>query len=390
MIARRLDLVIAVLFLASLALPVIDMATGLVDDPDIDENRSLATFPELGGSRDAWRAFGPAFESWFADHMGLRGSLVATFRFLNQDLLDSADSVLTGRDGWLFLLRDTVDYADRLPLPADLCGRNPFDASELAAWVEALEENRRRVEALGARYVLMIVPNKQSVHGDRMPDRIRCRRGPRRLDQLTDALAARPGFPLLALDQAFSIHAGLGEQLWFRTDTHWDGTGAVLGYRVLIDHVEDRLGRELPDAVDSGAVEIDPMKGSGWGLARMLGRVRESRERATVIDRLDPRAPSIGNELPGHSRGPLRPPERFRHEDESLPTVLALHDSFFGQRFKYLLAESFSQADFVWHRGEPSLGPDLDLVRELKPDIVVHEMVERNLLHPYFDTDRSD
>ena len=384
MTPRALNVVIITLFLSSLALPVVDMATGLVDDPDIDENRSLAPFPAFGGTKDALRAFGPAFESWFSDHMGLRGTLVGTYRHLNQDWLDSPDSVLTGRDGWLFLLRDTVDYPERLPLPADLCGRNPFTRPQLEAWVDALGENRRRVEALGSRYVLMIVPNKQSVHGEYLPDRVRCRRAPRRFDQLSEALAAQPGFPLLSLDREFSARAARGEQLWFRTDTHWDATGAALGYRILMQHVEQALGRELPDAIDTGAVRVKSLSGSGWGLARMLGRVRESRESATVIEAIDPRARSMGNELPAHARGPLRPPERFRQEDDTLPTVLTLHDSFFGQRFKSLMAESFSRADFVWHRGNPLLGADLDLVRELQPDVVVHEMVERNLLHPYF------
>ncbi len=386
---QTLDIILAVVFLAALTLPALDMVTGIVEDPDIDENRNLAPFPTLGGSKASWRAFGPGFEDWFADHMGLRGTLVSSYRAVNQDLLDSADSVLSGRDGWLFLLRDTVDYPQRLPLPADLCGRNPFSESQLDRWVWAIEENRRRVEALGAHYVLMIVPNKQSVHGERhLPPRVRCERGPRRLQQLAAALSTRTDVTMLDLDEVFSAHAARGEQLWHLTDTHWDATGAVIGYRALLAAVEERLGRDLPDAIDDGAMRIDPMKGSGWGLSHMLGRVSEHREQATTLAPLAPRARSLGNELPDRARGPLRPPERFRHEEDDLPSVLALHDSFFGARFKSLLAESFSQADFVWHRGLPGIGPDLDLVEQLKPDVVVHEMVERNLLHPYFDDER--
>jgi hypothetical protein len=127
------------------------------------------------------------------------------------------------------------------------------------------------------------------------------------------------------------------------------------------------------------------MTSSGWGLSRMLGRVGHHRETATTLEPVAPKAQSTGNKLPGYARGPLRPPERFENTRADLPTALALHDSFFDQRFKSLLAESFSRTDFVWHGGHPALERELDLIRELKPDVVIHEMVERNLLHPYME-----
>lgn len=379
-----LDSILVAAVMLALALPGIDMLTGIVDDPEIDENRNLAAFPDLAARKSSITAFPSGFEDWFSDHMGLRGTLVGAYRRVNQDLLDSDDSVLGGTDGWLYLLRDTVDYADRLPLPADLCGRNPFTENELDEWIEALADNRRAVEGLGARYVLMVVPNKQSVHGEHLPGRVRCERGERRLDQLASRLEALPGFPLLDLDRVFRERAESGVQLWHKTDTHWDSTGAMLGARALVSHVERILGRALPDPFELGRLAIKPLESSGWGLARMLGPVSRHREQATILDVVDTRAESAGNALPAFDRGAARQSERFVNDDEDLPTALALHDSFFDKRFKTMLAESFSRVDFVWHRGEPLLERELELVRELRPDVVIHEMVERNLLHPYF------
>lgn len=378
--------VLIAVFAIVLMLPAFDMVTGWLPHPRIDENRTPSEFPEFGSSKATWRAFGPAFTTWFSDHMGMRGSLIAAYRLINQDLLDSADSVLTGKDGWLFLLRDTVEYPDRLPLPADLCGRNPFRVDELNWFADTIEANRRQVEALGSRYVLMIIPNKQSVHGEHLPSTIRCRPGPRRHQQLVAELLSRsPDFPIPDLAQAFSNEAARGTQLWHLTDTHWDSTGASLGHRTLINHIEIVLGRQLPDPIAEGRYALVPMASSGWGLSRMLGRVGYHRETATTLDPIAPKARSIGNRFPGHARGPLRPPERFRNSRRDLPTALALHDSFFDQRFKSLLAESFRRTDFVWHRGHPDIRGELELIRELKPDVVIHEMVERNLLHPYME-----
>lgn len=386
--ARRIANVLFLLLVGFvLALPVLDMATDWIADPDIDENRRLAPFPPLAANKNAMRAFPPGFEAWFSDHMGLRGSLVDTYRYINQDLLDSAKNVLTGRSGWLYLLRDTVDYPERLPLPADLCGRNPFSPGELGRWRDALVNNRRAVEALGAKYFVMIVPNKQTVHGENLPPRIRCTPGERRLRQLEAALSDDSGFPLVDLQTAFISQSSAGGQLWHQTDTHWDAAGAAAGYRLLMKAVDLALDRDLPDPLAEGRVRIEPMKSTGWGLSRMLGRVSVHEEHATRLVDLDLHARSVGDALPSYGRGPTRPTERFVNEHGDLPTVLSLHDSFFGQRFKTLLAESFSRADFVWHRGEPGLDRELELIRQLKPDVVVHEMVERNLLHPYFRED---
>ena len=150
---RLLNIVLISLFLLVLLLPALDMATGLVSDPEIDENRFLAPFPALEARKSVLKAFPREFEEWFSDHLGLRGTLVGAYRSISQEWLDSADSVLVGKDGWRYLLRDTVEYPERLPLPADLCGRNPFTDAALDAWVDALVYNRESVEALGARYV---------------------------------------------------------------------------------------------------------------------------------------------------------------------------------------------------------------------------------------------
>ncbi|GJL81137.1 MAG: hypothetical protein DHS20C01_07710 [marine bacterium B5-7] len=379
---------IAFLFVVALLVPLIDMVTGIFPDPVIDENRTLARFPDLSFDKKAFRAFGEDFQAWFDDHLGLRGILVSSFRLISQDLLNIPDKVLKGRDGWLFLYRDNVNYAKQLPLPADLCGRNSFTSQELTRWRDALRDNRRKVEALGARYVVMIVPNKQSIHDDYLPSTIRCQRYPRRLYQLDDALADNKEFPLIrGVEKVFLDAASTGQQLWFKTDTHWDASGAALGARLTVDTIATWLGRSLPDPLSDGTLKIVDTQSSGWGLARMLGSVKRYREDATRLDSTAARATSKGNALPGYARGPLRPTERFVQSRQDLPTVLALHDSFFGARFKTVFAESFRRADFVWHGGTPILGRELDLIRILKPDVVVHEMVERNLLHPYFATD---
>ena len=67
--------------------------------------------------------------------------------------------------------------------------------------------------------------------------------------------------------------------------------------------------------------------------------------------------------------------------NRKLPTALIFHDSFFDGPMNDFLSESFSRSVFVFH-GQPEI--NRLLVDIESPDLVIQEMVERNLLHPFF------
>ena len=68
-------------------------------------------------------------------------------------------------------------------------------------------------------------------------------------------------------------------------------------------------------------------------------------------------------------------------DDPALPRALVFHDSFFDGTMNEFLAESFQRTVFV-HHGRPAI--NRELVEAEQPDIVIQQMVERNLLHPFF------
>ena len=378
---RGLSLLISAGFMLMLLAPLAGWLNGIEPQVAVEENRQAARFPAFGRDNSSLGRFPARFGAWFDDHLSLRPLLVEYYGWLTRDLLNSHNTVLAGQDDWLFLLREPRRTGAAPPIVSDHCGRNPFSPEALDGWVQALVRNRTLVEAQGRHYVFMPVPNKQTVYHRHFPERIRCRPGPTRLDQLVEALKQQPDFPILDLRDAFL--ANDGQRLWYRTDTHWNGVGASLALDTLLAHLNGRMQLSLTNAVTTDRFRLARHKTRGWGLAVMSGLGNRFIEREPQIVAKYPLNDEIDHSFTQRTRDPRRQPQVFQQPDDALPDILVLHDSFFNLRIKRLLADSFHRSTFVWHRGRPQLEDERSLIESVQPNIVLHEMVERNLLHDH-------
>jgi hypothetical protein len=377
MAARRTDLVIAGLFCVLIAVPAIEWALDLVPDGEVWDNRALTAAPQWGWSKREIVSWPRRFESYYADHLGLRGHLVGGYRTLVQSLLRSPDRVVLGTEGWLYLGRGIRRDIDTVPLVRDFCGRFPFSDRELAGWTDALAANAGDLARHGIAYVLVVVPNKQTIHPYHLPSRIRCRRGTTRLDRLADAARGIPGLAFVDLRPALLEADRQPAPAWYRTDTHWNGRGVRAAYGPIVEAVTALV----PAA---GVVDVVRLKEVGKFVGAIGGMVDVTRpEPETYIDAIaeNVRHRKTDNPFPGLVDDFQRQPSATSVDDPTLPTAMVFHDSFFDGAMNRLLAESFSRTVFVWS-GWPRL--DMTLVERERPDVVIQQMVERNLLHPYY------
>ncbi|MFT5114305.1 MAG: alginate O-acetyltransferase complex protein AlgJ [Parasphingorhabdus sp.] len=377
-----LNSIVVAVFLVFLFLPSISFLNGIGPQLAEEENRRAATLPAWQFKKAAIKKYPEAFGNWFSDHMGIRQHLVQAHGLINRDWLKSHDSVLTGTNDWLFLLREPTRVAVAPPIPSDYCGRNPFGQVELQRWKSSLLDNWKQQKQEGRQYVLMIVPNKQTIYSSHLPSRVLCKGGDSRLDQLIQSFANEPDFPLLDLRPVFLAQAQ--PPLWYRTDTHWNGRGASLALDNLLDYLNSQLELKLTNVISTSRFSMRVRKTKGWGLAVMSGMKHSFVESEPQIVPRKPRASPLENPFPNRTRDLRRQPQAYHQEDPQLPNILVLHDSFFDKRIKRLLTGSFARSSFVWHRGKPSLAIENELINQVAPDIVLHEMVERNLLHDYF------
>lgn len=370
-------MILVVVFGVGIALPAVQQVSEVLPRVEVVDNRRLAPFPPLVPTFASARAFPDRFEDWYADHMGLRGALVTGYRWLTDALLRTPDKVIIGRDDWLYLRRGIRADIETVPLVRDWCGRFPFSEKQLARWTETITANRDWLAERGIVYLFVVPPNKMTVIPEHLPERFRCRRGTTRLEQLAAALAARSGIELVDLRPPLAAAARDGEPIWFRTDTHWSPRGVAAAYPALADRIQGRL----PDAGRVEGFDVHA-RGRDYGdLGRMIHGVDVASDILWAVRPEPLRSTPAPTPFPDQEDVYGRRSSARTIGDPSLPRALVFHDSFFDGAMTEFLAESFSRTVFV-HHGRPDI--ERSLVEQERPDIVIHQMVERNMLHPFF------
>lgn len=351
---QRAARLVIVTFAAALSLPLAGtMARVGTDTPAAESSRAGGRQRGLFGWLDD-----------FDTHFGFRQQLVhahalASIRTMN---VSPSPAVIKGLNGWLY-------YADDDALE-DYESSAPMSAQELRGWADALVRTRDALRARGIAYLFVLAPDKHVIYPEYLPDSIHRVRATYRMDELiaylrehTDVtvLDLRP--PLLARKQA--------EQVYFRTDTHWNDAGAFTGYQEILRAASRAVAGITPrERADFTEVERE---GPGGDLTEMLGVSALLRERSVY---LEPRAPR---------RARLLEPPTLREgyevarvvtevPDPRLPRLVMFRDSF-ATRLIPFLSEHFSRAVYQWQNDV-----DLDLVAQERPALVIHEMVGRRLL----------
>lgn len=362
-VRRAFDALLVVAFLAALAAPEVRRAGGGPDRAMLErERRSAAPPPRLGASLAALRTFPGELAAWYADAFGFRPELLHARHLLRWSGFDLSptDRMVRGREGWIF-------YAGEQSLEATR-GAIPLRPDELAEWRALLEERRAAALALGARYLFVVAPDKQSVYPDLLPDAYRPV-GPSRLDQLVEALR---GSPVEWLDLRPALVAERAEHpdgrpLYNRLGTHWSARGVLVAYRALAERLAALVPGLEPIAAERFSTRPSPDRSDSW-IERLYLEGVESEEMEAVelrdgrsLEREAVHAGGVAVEL------------RFSRPGEG-PRLVCHHDSFLLE-VRSILAQHFASALFRW-------SPDFDLERVAQehPDLVLDAFVERCLV----------
>ena len=305
-------------------------------------NERLTEFPQLTAEDGTpnWE-FLPQFQRYMGDRFFLRQKLITLDRRMSNLLgVSGEDSVIAGKDGWLFFTQTLDDYT----------GVNPMTSRELfsaASNVALMEEYCRRA---GKEFTFILAPNKNSLYGEFMPDYgvVAKKTDAQRFHELLSALRV----PYVDLYEAFEA---VEEPLYFAHDSHWNSRGAALGADLIngtfgvqtnyfggdfsgrIPHEGDLYAMVFPGAVDP---EQDPVYGGNLNYTFTSKATR-------------PDAITLTTEGTG--------------ED----SLLCYRDSFGMLLFPYL-ADSYGSAKF-------SRAVNYDLTGD--EDYVAIELVERNIAY---------
>lgn len=196
---------------------------------DNHENRLLTGLPQVLQSPPS-QLFAN-LNSFIADNSPFRYQLVELNANVNYLLFGKVenDQVLAGRDGWLFY-KDGPDAARPVANYQGL--PDTFDTpEELAAAAASLQRLSDALAAQGCTLVLDLTPSKDRVYREYMPAGYPIVNEQNRTDRLAAYLrehttaAVSWQYPALRA-QAL---ADPGQPLYFKTDTHWNSAGALIG-----------------------------------------------------------------------------------------------------------------------------------------------------------------
>ena len=154
-------------------------------------------------------------QSFVNDRFFLRQKLITLdHRMSNLLGISGEDTVIAGKDGWLFFAETLDDYT----------GIHPMSSRELfsAANNVALMDEYCRTN--GREFTFIIAPNKNSLYGEFMPDYgVRAETtNAKRLHKLLDQLQVN-------YVDLFAAFDAVEEPLYFAHDSHWNSRGAALG-----------------------------------------------------------------------------------------------------------------------------------------------------------------
>lgn len=292
-----------------------------------------------------------------------RGTLIGWFNQARFALGDRAfGSIVRGKDGWMYFLGEqTLGNYQRTA---------QWDGGDLKNLQQGLDALNARLQAQGSTLLVVVAPDKSSIYSQYMPPEIPVIGKTSLYDQLLNYLARHGKTRILDLRPAL-INASKSQQVYYKTDTHWNIFGAFVAYQSVLQE----LSRSYP--------QLEPRPFSQFILSppqnntRDMARILEMPGLQEITYSLVPK----DENLITHEVVPLGSGRDLifsASPNSQLPSVLILHDSFFGPVVP-LLEPSFSRTLSVFYTGSNPPLWNAGWIDQAKPDIVIIELVERDI-----------
>lgn len=148
------------------------------------------------------------------------------------DTYIESKTVLLGKEGWLFY--KAADDGDSM---ADFKGTNHYTEKKMEDIKNKLESESSALKKKGCKLVLFMVPNKESVYAEKMPDNVKRKSKNTRMDLFADYLEKNSKIPVIYPKKEL-MTAKSAYQTYYKTDTHWNQIGVFIGVQTLKERLD--------------------------------------------------------------------------------------------------------------------------------------------------------
>lgn len=342
---KKIHVIFSAIVLAALLIPSVLMLCGFKNANR--ENRVLAKMPELISEKGVNTKFASGFDKYVDDHFALREYLVTGFNTAQKALLRdfNGSNAVIGSNNFIYYGETVNDY-----LGVDQLTRAQINS--IAAYLYDVQQG---FAERGIRFAFMTAPNKATVYPEYMPRYLKPTDAPRNIDMLEKAMTEKGVEHVNALE--ILLEGKKTRSVYYEHDSHWNNYGAMLVYNA----IAEKFGLEKYEASVYTAE-----KDRTGDLHNFVYPSSDHLEERIIYPKF-------------HEYSSKRPINFDR--DKLVETVSEVngltaafyHDSF-GRSLQPILSQSLGKLSMN------SYFPyNWDFVEETDADLVIVELVERNL-----------
>ncbi|QHV99055.1 alginate O-acetyltransferase AlgX-related protein [Spirosoma endbachense] len=350
-------------FATLLFFPILDQCLDLSTGFKSTEKRILAPFPTFRFPHV--KSYIHEFDEYYKENFGWRNALFHAYSYWKLVILGQSplpDKVVVGKHGWFYPGNSLNHAVDKHR------GLMPMSQSSMHAICQRLSHFQQQLAKHGTRLYILVAPDSYTIYPENLPDYIH-ENGPSNLDLFKQYLTQHTTVPFIDIRNALRM-AKKNHVVYSQTDTHWNDYGSLIASLTVVDYVK----KDFPQLIDANLSDyrVKATNGMGGDLVTMLALNKELKD--SVVYRITPVPSLAARQIENTPNADMNlPSSRFIGQKSTLPKLLLIGDSF-----------SFSMNQFIPnHFGESYLVRTnrfkMDLVQNEHPDIVVLEIVERNI-----------
>jgi hypothetical protein len=213
------------------------------------------------------------------------------------------------------------------------------------------------------KFYFCVAPNKNSFYQEFLP--VEGMKLPRRIDLVREKLRDTYKIDMIDLRDSLLPYKN-STTLFYKTDTHWNEYGAFLATKQLINVMHKDFATVPEKSIENYEVDSS-LELSHKDLVGMIGIKRND-----LMYRFTPKH-TISTQL--DSIGVIDGNKCFASKTQTNNVkVVVYRDSYFTSMFNFFIPQ-FGSSTLYWTKNF-----DKNVVKQAKPDAVVFEIVERNLI----------
>jgi alginate O-acetyltransferase complex protein AlgJ len=349
--------------------------THLVADGVSTEKRTLATCPQLTKSNDekireySNRIFNGVkdFEKCFDDNLSFRNYIISLTNFAKVKYfgISPVGNIEKGLQDWF--------YYNEPGIVRTFSGERQYTEQEKSNLKQILQKRIEFLNSKNIQYVQIVVPNKLTMYPEFLPKTITKQNDDTALAQYSKIAESISGLKFVNLAKELQ-KTKLYSQIFYKTDSHWNHTGMILGYNKVVDFLVGKIKMLNSNSFNQTVKEH---VGDLSFFMNTINYIKDDNQLFYEVK--NPQAINQNKSLSHQiieDTGEKVEYEKWINPNINLPKAVLIGDSY-TDAMRPFLAENFGELYYYKNTN----GFAYNEIEEIKPDVVIQIFNESQLIN---------